>query len=168
MKIRKPALLLAFIACTFVLSSCDKETNDPAVTGTLSATVDGTTINYANVVAVHAVVDGKTFTNIEGTNGKDTLSITLAGNITTGKTYTSTAVSDDDKPILLISTKDDDYFNDDEVADPAKIVTVSITSASVNTYQGTFKGNLTNTVGDDMGTAKHKAVTNGKFSVKVN
>lgn len=168
MKIRKPALLLAFIACTFIFNSCDKDADEPAITGTLSATVDGTTINYVNVVAVHAVVDNKTFTNIEGTNGKDTLSITLPGNITTGKTYTSTAASDDDKPLLLISGKDDDFFNDDEVADPTKIVTVTITSASAGAYQGTFKGNLTNTVGDDMGTAKHKAVTNGKFNVKVN
>jgi membrane-bound inhibitor of C-type lysozyme len=168
MKIRKPALLLAFIAGMFTLNACTKE-KGTSITGTLSATVDGTTINFANVVAVRAVVDNQSFTNIQGTNNKDTLSITLPGNITSGKTYTSTAASDDDKALLLYSGKDDDYFNDD--SDDTKIVTVNITSASGNVYQGTFKGNLTNTIvigGGGSGTAKYKVVTNGKFDVKVN
>ncbi|AYL94814.1 hypothetical protein [Mucilaginibacter celer] len=166
MNIRKPALLLAFVIGTFTLNSCDKESDDVAANSTLSATVDGTNINFTNVVAVHAVVEGKSYTNIQGVANKDTLNITLPGNITTGKVYTSTAADDNDKVLAVYSTTTDDYVNDD--TDPTKVVTVNITSAAVSAYQGTFKGNLTNIIGDDMGVAKHKVITNGKFNVKIN
>jgi hypothetical protein len=161
----KTLLLLAATFGVVTLNSCSKDKN-ATPSATVTANVDGTATTFnTNAIAVTGSVSGTSITNIQGTaaNGA-TISITLSGKAVAGKTYTSTAASDDDKPIILYSLKDDDYFNDDDIK---KIVSVTITSVSSTGVQGTFKGALTNTiiVGTGSGTTKTKTITDGKFNV---
>ncbi|MDN3580009.1 hypothetical protein [Mucilaginibacter flavus] len=166
MKKIKTLLLLAATLGVITLNSCSKDKNS-VPSATITAGVDGTATTFnTNAITLSSTVNGATFTNIQGTasNGA-TISITLSGKPTAGKTYISTASKDDDKPVMLYSLKNDNYFNDDD--NTKNIVSVTISSVSSTGVQGTFKGALTNTVfvGTGGGTAKTKAITDGKFNV---
>jgi len=163
MKTNKLVILFAIAFATLSLNSCKKDSKDAIVSNTISASIDGTVTNFGSAFAVTATESGQKLTNIEGvSSNKATISITLSGTITAGKTYTSTAANDDDKPLILYSTVDgDNYLNDDN---SANIVTVKVTAVSATNIQGTFTGGLT-TFSIGNGAAKTKAVTNGKFNV---
>jgi hypothetical protein len=153
-------LTLAFGALTF--SSCKKKDVAPAVS--ITATVDGTATNFnVSAAALQGPVNGVTFTNIQGsTSGGAILSMTVAGTITAGKTYSDAAASDNDKPLIVYATSatsDDDYLNDDD--DTSNLPSVTITSVTSTTIDGTFKGLIGNSSGAT------KSITNGKFHVNI-
>jgi len=154
-------LTLAFGALTF--SSCKKKDVAPAVS--ITATVDGAATNFnVSAAALQGTVSGVTYTNIQGstTSGGAMLSMTIAGAVTAGKTYSDAATSDDDKPLFVYATSptsDDDYLNDDDNA--SNLPSVTITSVTSTTIDGTFKGLIGNSSGAT------KSITNGKFHVNI-
>lgn len=83
--------------------------------------------------------------------------------VTAGKTYSNTAASDEDKPLLLISSGNDDFLNDD--SSEGNPVTVTITAITSTTIEGTFKGDLVATLLGNGDSPATKTVTDGKFFV---
>ena len=161
MKTTKQLVLLALAFGAFTFSSCKKKDVAPAVS--ITATVDGTATNFnVNAAALQGTVSGITITNIQGsTSSGATLSMALAGTVTAGKTYSDAAANDNDKPLMVYAaspTADDDYFNDDD--DTANLPSVTITSVTSTTIDGTFKGLIQNSTGT-------KSITNGKFHVNI-
>ena len=152
-------LTLAFGALTF--SSCKKKDVAPAVS--ITATVGGTATNFnVSAAALQGPVGGVTYTNIQGsTSAGAILSMTLAGTVTAGRTYSDAAADDNDKPLFVYATSptsDDDYLNDDD--DTSNLPSVTITSVTSTTIDGTFKGLVQNTTGT-------KSITDGKFHVNI-
>lgn len=163
MKRIKTLLLLIAIFGVVTLNSCKKDKKEAVVS--LTADLDGTATNFSvSPVALQGAVDGQTFTVIQGsTSTGATLSITIAGKVTAGKTYSDAATSDDDKPLFLYATSPtaDDYLNDDD--DTANLPSITITSVTSTTIDGTFKGK----VGLLSEGAQVKSITNGKFHVNI-
>lgn len=160
----KSLILLLFAFGVVTLNSCKKD-KDSAPSATISASVDGTPTNFnIGAIAVQGSVNGTAITNIEGTAANKTaISITISGTPVAGKTYSNTASNDDDKPLIAyILTDDDQYLNDDSQSNPASLTITSVTSTTV---EGTFKGDLVDIQGATNGTAKKKVITNGKFNV---
>ena len=152
-------LTLAFGALT--LNSCKKKDVAPAVS--ITATVDGTATNFnVSAAALQGTLNGVTVTNIQGsTSGGAILSMSLWGSLTAGKTYSDAATSDNDKPMFVYATSatsDDDYLNDDDNA--SNLPSVTITSVTSTTIDGTFKGLVQNSTGT-------KSMTDGKFHVNI-
>lgn len=163
MKRIKTLLLLTAIFGVVTLNSCKKDKKEAVVS--LTADLDGTATNFSvSPVALQGAVDGQTFTVIQGsTSTGATLSITIAGKVTAGKTYSDAVTSDDDKPLFLYATSPtaDDYLNDDD--DTANLPSITITSVTSTTIDGTFKGK----VGLLSEGAQVKSITNGKFHVDI-
>ena len=89
------------------------------------------------------------------------LSMTLLSNVTAGKTYSDAATNDNDKPLFVYAqspTAQDDYINDDD--DASNLPTVTITSVTSTTIDGTFKGLI-------QSGQSTKLITNGKFHVNI-
>jgi len=152
-------LTLAFGALTF--SSCKKKDVAPAVS--ITATVDGAATNFnVNAAALQATTSGMTITNITGsTSGGAVLSLGLIGSVTAGKTFSDAAAEDNDRPLIVYTTSptaDYDYVNDDD--DTSNLPSVTITSVTSTTIDGTFKGLVAN------GTST-KSIANGKFHVNI-
>ncbi|MDB5136092.1 MAG: hypothetical protein JWP37_2695 [Mucilaginibacter sp.] len=165
MKVIKTLIVLTLVFGVVTLNSCKKK--DPAPSATITATVDGiaTTFN-THAIGAKGTIQGITITTIQGTAANGTsLAITLNGTITAGKTYSSSANSPDDEPLLLLSTPDSDFLNDDS---SANLVSVTITAVSSSSIQGTFKGNLVSTninVGNSGAQNATKVIADGKFNV---
>ena len=161
----KSLFLLTLAFGVITLNSCKKD-KDTTPSATISASVNGTATDFSTgALAGKASVNGITLTTIQGTAANKTgISIALYGTVTAGKTYSNNASNDDDKPILIFETNDDQYFNDD--ASTTNVVSVTITSVSSTEIAGTFKGDLvTIAAGNDA--PKTKSITNGKFNVKI-
>ena len=162
MKKIKIVAVLAMSLGVITLNSCKKKDEKPAVS--ITANVDGvaTTFNVS-AAALQGPIAGVTYTNIQGsTSGGAMLSMTLQGAITAGKTYSDAAASDNDKPLFVYATSptsDADYLNDDDNA--SNLPSVTITSVTSTTIDGTFKGLVQNFSG---GT---KSITDGKFHVNI-
>jgi hypothetical protein len=161
MKTIKNLALLSLAVGAISLSSCKKKDVAPAVS--ITATVDGTATSFnVNAAALQGAVEGVTYTNIQGTtSGGATLSMTLAGAITAGKTYSDAAANDNDKPLVVYApsaTSEDDFLNDDD--DASNLPSVTITSVTSTTIDGTFKGLIQNSTST-------KSITNGKFHVNI-
>lgn len=150
-------LTMAFGAITF--SSCKKDKQNPIVTASVTADVDGTPTTFnVHAFATTGSVGGGAITVVTGTSSAgNEISITLSGTVTAGKTYSLTATPEN-APILLYSTASDDSFMNDDSS--ANQVTVTVNSVSSSSISGTFKGGVV----EDSGSAK-KSITNGKFSV---
>ena len=161
MKTTKQLALLALAFGAFTFSSCKKKDVTPAVS--ITANVDGTATSFnVNAAALQGTVSGVTITNIQGTtSGGATLSLALNGTVTAGKTYSDAATNDNDKPLMVYAasaTSDDDFFNDDDNA--ANLPSVTITSVTATTIDGTFTGLIENSTST-------KSITNGKFHVNI-
>jgi hypothetical protein len=162
MKTTKQLALLALAFSAFTFSSCKKK--DVAPAATITATVDGTATNFnVNAAALQGAVSGTTYTNITGStsSGGATLSMTLAGAVTAGKTYSDAASNDNDMPLFVYApsaTSQDDYLNDDD--DASNLPSVTITAVTSTTIDGTFKGLIQNSTGT-------KSIANGKFHVNI-
>ncbi|HTD41479.1 MAG TPA: hypothetical protein VK671_12710, partial [Mucilaginibacter sp.] len=133
----------------------------PAVS--ITATLDGAATNFnVNAAALQGTVSGMTFTNIQGsTSGGAMLSMTLQGAVTAGKTYSDATASQNDMPLFVYApsaTSQDDYLNDDN--DTSNLPSVTITSVTSTTIDGTFKGLVANSTGT-------KSIANGKFHVNI-
>lgn len=167
MKAIKAIILLTLTFGVITLNSCKKDDKEATVSTSISASIDGTATTFNNAVGLTGTVGGVKFTSVTGTaSNKAVISITLNGTITAGKTYSAAAANASDKPLLLYAPDDnDDYFNDD--SNTAKLVSVTVTSISATNIQGTFKGNVTNTISIGNGTGKIKSITNGKFNVTI-
>jgi hypothetical protein len=164
MKFIKTLILSAVAFGTITFSSCSKN-NEVAASATITANIDGTLATFnKNVLGTTGSVNGATFTTIQGTDASgNNISITLAGTLTAGKTYTSNAASDNDKPVVLYTTADNEtYVNDD--SNVSNIISVTVASATSSSAQGSFSGKLTTLLVGN-GTAKTKTVTDGKFNV---
>jgi hypothetical protein len=163
MKTTKQLVLLALAFGAFTFSSCKKKDVAPAVS--ITATVDGTATNFnVNAAALQGPISGVTYTNITGstTFGGATLSMTLAGTVTAGKTYSDAVASDNDMPLFVYATSatsEDDFYNDDDNA--SNLPSVTITSVTSTTIDGTFKGLIQN------GSGATKSIANGKFHVNI-
>ena len=161
MKTIKTLAVLAISLSVITLNSCKKKDEKPAVS--ITATIDGTATSFnVNAAALQGPVAGITYTNIQGsTSGGAILSMTLTGAITAGKTYSDAATSESDMPIFVYApsaTSQDDYLNDDD--DSANLPSVTITSVTSTTIDGTFKGLVQNSTGT-------KSIANGKFHVNI-
>ena len=160
----KSLFLLTLAFGVITLNSCKKD-KDSTPSATISASVDGTATNFnTGAIAIQGSVNGATITNIEGTAANKTaISITISGTPVAGKTYSNTSSNDDDKPLIAyIVTDDEQYLNDDDSqSNPASLTITSVTSTTV---EGTFKGDLVDIQGSN-GTAKKKVITNGKFNI---
>ncbi|RYU90306.1 hypothetical protein EWM62_12320 [Mucilaginibacter terrigena] len=170
MKFIKTLIFSVVALGAVTLSSCTKDDdNDIVASATISASIDGTETTFnKNVVGTTGSVNGATFTSIQGSDAAgNTLSVTITGALTAGKTYVATSGNDDEKPVILYTTTDNEaYLNADDDVSNAVSVTLSSVSSN-NTIQGSFKGKVsTLLVGN--GAVKSKTVTNGKFNVKVN
>ncbi|RWY47233.1 hypothetical protein [Mucilaginibacter gilvus] len=160
----KAIMLFAVAFATLTVSSCKKDSNNTPA-NTISAKVDGTaTVFNSNAFAVTGTSGSLSFTAIQGTAANGTsISVTINGSPVAGKTYSNTAASDDDKPLVLFNTKNDDTFINDD--DAASQVTVTISSASATRISGTFSGGLT-VFSTGTGGAK-KVISEGKFDVTI-
>ena len=162
MKTIKNLALLSLACGAISLSSCKKKDVAPAVS--ITATVDGTATNFnVNAAALQATISGTTYTNIQGstTSGGATLSMTIMGAVTAGKTYSDAAASDNDMPLFVYATSatsEDDFYNDDDNA--SNLPSVTITSVTSTTIDGTFKGLIQNSTST-------KSIANGKFHVNI-
>jgi hypothetical protein len=161
MKKIKILAVLAMSLAVVTLNSCKKKDVKPAVS--ITATVDGTATSFnVNAAALQGTVSGMTFTNIQGsTSGGAMLSMTLQGAVTAGKTYSDAAASEGDMPLFVYApsaTSEDDYLNDDDNA--SNLPTVTITSVTSTTIDGTFKGLVQNSTGT-------KSIADGKFHVNI-
>ena len=167
MKAIKTIILLTLTFGVITLNSCKKDDKEATVSTSISASIDGTATTFNSAIGLTGTVGGEKFTSVTGTaSNKAVISITLNGTITAGKTYSSAAANASDRPLLLYAPDDnDDYFNDD--SNTAKLVSVTVTSISSTNIQGTFKGNVTNTISVGNGTGKIKSITNGKFNVTI-
>ena len=173
MKIFNSLTLLAILLGASTLNSCKKSNSNPtpAVTNTITVTVDGTATNFnVGAKAGKLTNSGETLTSITGTSVSGAIiSITLAGTVTAGKTYADNAASDNDKPLFIYATSSsqtaDDFINDDDIA--TSLPTVTITAISGTSIQGTFSGNITNTllVVGTPASGTVKSLTGGKFNV---
>jgi len=157
-------LTIAFTVITF--SSCKKDNSeDTLATSTITVDIDGTaTVFTTNTLALKGDVNGMEFTSIQGTDKSgNTISMTINGTVTAGKTYLSNAADIIDRSVLSFSTLNDEdiYFND-----AASVQSITVTSASANRIEGTFTGKV-NTAAFGNGAVKVKSFTNGKFKVAI-
>jgi hypothetical protein len=161
------ALMLLTIAFTVIaFSSCKKDnTEDTLATSTITVDIDGTaTVFTTNTLALKGDVNGMEFTSIQGTDKSgNTISMTINGTVTAGKTYLSNAADIIDRSVLSFSTLNDEdiYFND-----AASVQSITVTSVSANRIEGTFTGKV-NTEAFGNGAVKVKSFTNGKFKVAI-
>jgi hypothetical protein len=161
------ALLLSTLTCGVILfSSCSKDKVEATVQGTITANVNGTPTKFnTNAVATSATVSGNQLTSINGKAADGTsIAILLGGSVTAGKTYSSNAPNDNDKPVIEYSTASDDYVNDDSSV--SNVSTVSISTISSNAVSGTFSGKLT-TIVIGNSAIKTAVITDGKFSLSL-
>lgn len=161
------ALMLLTIAFTVIaFSSCKKDnTEDTLATSTITVDIDGTaTVFTTNTLALKGELNGMEFTSIQGTDKSgNTISMTINGTVTVGKTYLSNAADIINRSVLSFSTLNDEdiYFNDE-----ASVQSITVTSASANRIEGTFTGKV-NTKAFGNGAVKVKSFTNGKFKVAI-
>lgn len=158
-------LTMAFGAITF--SSCKKDKQNPTVTASITADVDGTATTFnVHAIAGKGTVDGGTFTTVSGSaaNG-NVISITLTGTVAAGKTYCA-STTPDQEPLLSFSVGSDQFLNDDSSSNK---VSVTINSVSSSSISGTFTGGIvsTNILVGGGNTPATKSITNGKFNVSV-
>lgn len=164
-KTAKALLLVVLMLSVAALSSCKKDKKvsaTPTPTGSVTATIDGEALNFsASTLVLSGSTNGANFTAIQG-NASDgtTMTITIYGTLTAGKTYTSNDPDPGNEPILLYASGDDGYLND--ITNPS--VSVTLTAVSSSSIQGTFSGTVTDiSAGANKG--KSKVITNGKFNV---
>jgi hypothetical protein len=167
MRILKNLIIFTLVLGVVTLNSCKKDKKEGPIS--LTADIDGTATNFSvSPVALTGAVDGQTFTVIQGsTSAGATISLTLAGKITAGKTYSDAAASDDDKPLFLYATSstDDDYLNNDD--DAANLPSVTVTSITSTTIDGTFKGSVVKGIEIGNGTLPTKLISSGKFHLNL-
>ncbi|MBL4678163.1 MAG: hypothetical protein JKY70_18440 [Mucilaginibacter sp.] len=162
---RSIAIISFFAVAIIALSGCKKDNTGESLTVSISADIDGTNKVFDKNVAGGTITsEGQQITIIQGsaTDGSQ-IAITLAGKLTSGKTFSNNAANDDDKPVILYNEADASYANDDSAV--SNIAGVTLTSASSTSAKGTFTGDLIEvSFGNDV---KRKVITNGKFSVKL-
>lgn len=167
MRILKNLTVLTLVLGVVTLNSCKKDKSQVAVS--LTADIDGTATNFnVSPIAASATLSGQTLTVIQGsTSTGATLSITLSGKVIAGKTYSDAASDDSDKPLFLYTTSatSDDFLNDDD--DASNLPSVTITSVTSTTVDGTFKGLVVEGVQIGNGQLPTKTITNGKFHLNI-
>ena len=149
----------------FSLYSCKKD-KKIVPTNTISANVDGTATSFnKNVIALNASLLGLTVTDIQGVSAAgDTISISLMGTLTAGKTYAAVAGGGSDtEPSITLTTKTDEFSNNDNSTN--NLVSVTINSISPTSIEGTFTGDLISDNSAGNNTPAKKSLTGGKFSV---
>jgi hypothetical protein len=162
MKIIKALLLLTIV---IGVSSCTKDNENPTKIYAITANVDGTATTFdTNITGTTGAANGTILTTIQGkTSDGSTISITINGEIVAGKTYSAATVGASLQPLILYSLGDDDYLNSSV---GANLVSVTVTEASDNFIEGTFKGNLATVVVGN-GAVKTKVITSGIFTAKL-
>lgn len=161
------ALMLLTIAFTVIaFSSCKKDNNEDTIaTNTINVDIDGTaTVFTTNTVAYTGDINGMGFTVVQGTDKSgNTISMTINGTATAGKTYLSNAADIIDRSLLSFTTANDvDIYSNDV----ASVQSITVTSTSANRIEGTFTGKVNTTVFGS-GAVKVKSFTNGKFKVAI-
>lgn len=154
-------LTLAYGLLTF--SACKKGKDDDTSIDAFTVTIDGTakTFNKNTSALVFYYGSGK-LTTIQGAAADGSIiSITLAGDITAGRTYSNTAANDDDKPLISYNIDGANYLNDDSSI--GNQASVTVTSINATAIKGAFNGDLIEFPTGD----KKKVITNGKFEVKL-
>ncbi len=169
MKLNRLFIVLAIGAGSLTLNSCSKSSSTTTSNLYMTADIDGTATTFnTHAIALTGSSNGESFTSITGT-AKDgtTLSITIMGTVTAGKTYSDASANNDDKPLFLYvppGSNADTYLNDDDNVSALPSITVS--SVSSGSISGTFKGLVEGgiPVGNN-NTLPTKTITNGKFSL---
>jgi hypothetical protein len=167
MKMIKNLALLSVAFVAISLSSCKKNTTtpDPGTTATFVATVDGvvTKFNVDLKGWEYGPSPDNRVTAIQGKTSDGTmLAISLLETPVAGKTYSDADTNDGNKPIIIYQkpTSTVEYFNDHNASN---VPSVTITSVTSTTLDGTFKGRLIK----DPATDKTDTIliTNGKFHI---
>jgi hypothetical protein len=153
--------VLAMSLAVISLNSCKKKDVKPA--NSITATIDGTAVSFnTNAKAITTTVQGGAVTTIQGTASNGTnIAIMLSGTVGTAHTYTASTDSPSDEPLIALTSSADQFWNDDS---SSNLVSVTITSMSSSSIQGTFKGALVSTTSGS-NTSATKIITNGTFNV---
>ncbi len=161
MKKIKILAVLAISLAAITLNSCKKKDVKPA--NSITASVDGTNTSFnTSAKAIKTTVQGVSVTTIQGTAANGTnLAIMLSGAVEAGHTYAAAANSPSDEPLIALTSSADQFWNDDS---SSNLVSVTITSVTTSSIQGTFKGNLVSTTSGS-NTPATKVIANGTFNV---
>ena len=153
--------VLAMSLAVVTLNSCKKKDVKPA--NSITATIDGTAVSFnTNAKAITTTVQGVSVTTIQGTASNGTnIAIMLSGTVGAAHTYTASADSPSDEPLIALTSSADQFWNDDS---SSNLVSVTITSMSSTSIQGTFKGALVSTTSGS-NTPPTKTIADGTFNV---
>jgi len=165
MKTIKNLALLSLAFGVFTFSSCKKKDVAPAATATLVATIDGVVTEFnVNMKGQEYITSpGNWVTDVQGKASDGTiLGISFSGTPVASKTYSDADTNDLNRPVIIYQkpTSSDQYFNDH---DASNVPSVTITSVTSTTLDGTFKGRLLKDPATDK--TDTIAITNGKFHI---
>ena len=170
MKIIKNLSLLSLAFVAISLSSCKKNNTTPDkkapdTTSTFVATIDGvvTEFNFNLKGWEYTTSPNHRATTIKGkTSDSTALAISFSGTPIAGKTYSDADTDDSNRPIIIYQkpTSTVQYFNDHYASN---VPSVTITSVTSTTLDGTFKGRLIKDPATDK--ADTVLITNGKFHI---
>ena len=166
MKKIKSLMLLTMLVGAITISSCKKDKTNLSASSYITATIDGTAVNFnTQAVAIKGSGQAAGVTILEGAGANGaTFSLTFASPLVAGKSYVTGAADPNNSALVQYSTATDDFINAD--VDQGSPFTVTITSVSSTSVQGTFQGKVANEVVIvNGGQAKIEMITNGKFSL---
>jgi len=165
-KASKALLVIVAFLTVASFSSCKKgkkTDTEPVVKGTVTADIDGKASDFSKfALSYTGSVNGKDFTAVQG-NAADgsSISVTVYGAITAGKTYTVKSGEFATNPVISYTASNGDTYLPDLSSEST--LSVMITAVSASSIQGTFKGVLSYVGAGDK---PDKSVTNGKFNVQ--
>jgi Tfp pilus assembly protein PilW len=168
-KIKNLALLsLAFVAIS--LSSCKKnnttpDKKTPDTKSTFVATVDGVVTEFnVNLKGWESGTSPNHWLTVIQGNTSDgtTLAISILETAIAGKTYSDADSNDSNRPIIIYQkpTSTVQYYNDHYASN---VPSVTVTSVTSTTLDGTFKGRLIKDPATDK--ADTILITDGKFHI---
>jgi hypothetical protein len=162
--------LLAGISLVLIFSSCKKKQQEVTPASTITATIDGTPMDFsASVSGGKGTTAAVTTIHVLGASNSGLTPTTIAVAISSADanalqlgtyTYSTANLHPTVFPIITYSNPADNgpYTTD---AYGVQVTTVTITALSSTNVQGTFSGTLTRPTTD----ATTKTITDGKFNV---
>jgi hypothetical protein len=168
MKFFKTLIFSALAFCIVLFSSCSKDNSDVAASATITATIDGTPTTFdKNVMGASSTFNGANVTSIQGSDAQgNRITISLTGNLIAGKTYSSNAANNDDKPLVFYVTAANTTYATD-VSSVSDVIKVKVSAVSSTNAQGAFSGKLTALLDNNDPVFGTKTITDGKFNVSI-
>ncbi|MEI9934070.1 MAG: hypothetical protein WDM71_04305 [Ferruginibacter sp.] len=166
----KTLFLLPIVSLLFIFSSCKKDSANN-VTGTITATVNGTSLSFnVEATAVLDTVRGNYGVAIIGLQSfslsSKEITLAISGGSTPIAVGTYTDTSTVGRTVLIGYANAADSTAWSSTGTAPNISTVTITSLNSSQIQGTFNGQLELALGSNPG-ASTATVTNGSFNLHV-